>query len=96
MEQLKGYETGKKSGNAEKLGAVFIHGAGLNGNIWTDVAARLDRPALLLDGPHRHHAYEARRDLSFDDYAAALARKRRHGPRAGSSSSRTRSAARSR
>ncbi|TFE23736.1 alpha/beta fold hydrolase [Cohnella luojiensis] len=65
-------------GNAEsikeKIGFVFIHGAGLEGRIWKRVAESLDRPRLLVDFPLRQSAMESRRELTLHDYAKDVQR----------------------
>jgi pimeloyl-ACP methyl ester carboxylesterase len=58
----------------EKIGLVFIHGAGLEGNIWSQVAEGLGHPCLLVDYPMRRSPVDARSGLSLEDYAAHMIR----------------------
>jgi pimeloyl-ACP methyl ester carboxylesterase len=51
-------------------GLAFIHGAGLGGWIWEDVAPLVARPCLPTDFPHRDGDPSTRKGLSLDDYAA--------------------------
>lgn len=52
----------------ERIGFVFIHGAGLEGRVWEQVTDGLGFPALLADFPLRDKTYESRRRLKLQDY----------------------------
>ncbi|NBD25704.1 alpha/beta fold hydrolase [Paenibacillus glycinis] len=55
-----------------ETGMLFIHGAGLRGSIWEEVASGLGAPALLADFPFRDGGGQARLRLGLADYAAHL------------------------
>ncbi|WP_080832237.1 alpha/beta fold hydrolase [Cohnella massiliensis] len=59
---------------SEKTGFVFIHGAGLNGRVWSRVAENLDAPCLLAEFPCREGPAESRGGLSLAEYADCLRR----------------------
>lgn len=61
----------KKNTNKE-IGFVFIHGAGLEGRIWSNVAEGLGQPSLLLDFPLRKGPVDSRSDLALDDYVSHM------------------------
>lgn len=50
------------------LGVVFIHGAGLDGYIWENVAANLNYPSLMIDFLNRNDDHKANSKLRFEDY----------------------------
>lgn len=56
----------------EKIGFVFIHGAGLQGRVWEKVTDGLGYPALLAEFPLRDAAYESRRQLALQDYVTHI------------------------
>ncbi|MEF3303286.1 alpha/beta fold hydrolase [Paenibacillus sp. GYB003] len=61
----------------EQVGFVFIHGAGLNGEVWARVAEGLDSPYLLVDYPGGGNSgsgdpRSARRHLALQDYIAHM------------------------
>lgn len=56
----------------EKIGFLFIHGAGLNSRIWGKVLKDFDYPYLLLDFPYRTESVESREDLSLTDYVTLM------------------------
>lgn len=56
----------------EKVALVFIHGAGLDGRIWQEVANGLDQPCLMVEYPDRGDTGEALKGLRFTDYVAHL------------------------
>ncbi len=53
----------------ERLGIVFIHGAGLNGTIWEEVASGLSVPCLSAEYPYRDGGMKARESLSLRTYS---------------------------
>jgi len=58
----------------EKIGFLFVSGAGLDVRIWSEVAEGLDRPYLLVEYPHRQDSMEARQELSLADYIVHMKR----------------------
>jgi pimeloyl-ACP methyl ester carboxylesterase len=54
----------------ERLGIVFIHGAGLSGTVWEQVASGLSVPCLSAEYPYRDGGMKARESLSLRDYSA--------------------------
>ncbi|MCR8644991.1 alpha/beta hydrolase [Paenibacillus sp. N1-5-1-14] len=52
----------------EQVGVVFIHGAGLNGGIWSEVATDFQYPSLSIDLPMRAAEDASRKDLTLMDY----------------------------
>lgn len=58
----------------EKVGLVFIHGAGLGSRIWEQVAEGLESPYLSVDFPQRDVAEAHRQELSLQDYTAYIKR----------------------
>jgi len=59
---------------SEKIGFVFIYGAGLEGLVWRNVVEGFEHPCLLAEYPQRNGDYEARRGLSLGDYVAHMKR----------------------
>ncbi|MBM7568625.1 alpha/beta fold hydrolase [Paenibacillus sacheonensis] len=55
-----------------EIGFMFIHGAGLRGNVWEAVTSGLDVPVLLADFPYRDGSEQTRLALTLDDYASHL------------------------
>lgn len=53
------------------IGIVFIHGAGLNGSIWSDVIKEIQSPTLVIEFPNKGKDQESIDMLSFDDYVSA-------------------------
>lgn len=51
------------------IGLGFVHGAGLGGWIWADLAAALDVPHVSTDLPAREGEPAERMNLRLDDYA---------------------------
>lgn len=58
----------------DKIGLVFIHGAGLNSRIWEQVAAGLNCPYLLIDFPKQIGSKASRKGLTLQDYSAHINR----------------------
>lgn len=58
----------------EQVGVVFIHGVGLRGSVWREVAESLPNPCLLTDFPLRDAQEEERGGLSLEDYVDCLER----------------------
>ncbi|MBD0383221.1 alpha/beta fold hydrolase [Paenibacillus sedimenti] len=52
----------------ERIGFVFIHGAGLESRIWGQVVTGLESPSLLVDFPEREGDKTIRQSLSLQDY----------------------------
>ncbi|MBH5319658.1 alpha/beta hydrolase [Paenibacillus sp. GSMTC-2017] len=52
----------------EKIGFVFLHGAGLESSIWHGVTKELTAPFLLVDSPLRKGLDKDRSALKMDDY----------------------------
>jgi pimeloyl-ACP methyl ester carboxylesterase len=63
-----------QKGTQEKIGIVFINGAGLDSRIWGNVLKGLDHPCLLIDFPLRRGAFESRRELALADYVSHMKR----------------------
>lgn len=53
-----------------KIGMVFIHGAGLNGSIWDELLKEISIPFLVIDFPNKRAGKEID-ILTFDDYVSA-------------------------
>jgi hypothetical protein len=51
----------------EKIGFVFLNGAGLESRIWNKVVEGFDHPYLLVESPHRKSSFELRKELSMVD-----------------------------
>lgn len=51
-----------------KIGIVFIHGAGLGGFIWDDLKPLIKKPILTIEFPNREVGDKANNNLTFDDY----------------------------
>lgn len=58
--------------NNEQIGFVFIYGAGLHSEIWSQVVAELHHPYLLVDYPHREGDLALRQKLSLQDYITGI------------------------
>ena len=52
----------------EKLGIIFIHGAGLGNYIWKDLKPNLNYSSLMIEFPNRNVEDKANSKLSFEDY----------------------------
>jgi pimeloyl-ACP methyl ester carboxylesterase len=52
----------------EQIGFVFIHGAGLESQIWEHVVLGLENPCLLVNFPHREGLNKLRQRLTLEDY----------------------------
>ncbi|RED58157.1 alpha/beta fold hydrolase [Cohnella lupini] len=62
------------SNGERNIGIVFIHGAGLDGRVWDQVAQGLDIPCLQVEFPKGRQGMDSRRGLSLDDYVAGVQR----------------------
>ncbi len=51
-----------------KIGIVFINGAGLNSSIWNDLKIEIENPILSIDFPNRKLKNNPNAKLTFDDY----------------------------
>lgn len=60
--------------SSEKIGFVFIHGAGLEGLVWSKVVEGFDHPCLLAEFPHRKSSLDSRSGLSLEDYVTHMKR----------------------
>ena len=49
-------------------GLIFLHGAGLNKDIWQQVTPHLHYPALAINYPNRNKGDQANQHLTFSDY----------------------------
>jgi len=58
----------------EKIGFVFINGAGLEGQVWNKVVEGFDHPCLLVEFPSRNSSFNSRRGLSLEDYVGHMKR----------------------
>ncbi|MCQ6561181.1 alpha/beta fold hydrolase [Paenibacillus mendelii] len=58
----------------EKIGIVFVHGAGLTNGIWSGVVEGLDRPYLLGGYPLLSGQDLSRQGLTMDDYVTDMKR----------------------
>jgi pimeloyl-ACP methyl ester carboxylesterase len=58
----------------EKIGFVFVSGAGLESRIWGKVVEGLDQPCLLVDFPFRKDSVESRKELALADYVTHMKR----------------------
>ncbi|MFD0696147.1 alpha/beta fold hydrolase [Paenibacillus sp. GCM10027628] len=58
----------------DKIGFVFIHGAGLESRIWEQVVTGLESPYLLVNFPQSHGEKKGRQGLSLYDYTAHINR----------------------
>ncbi|MBW5448721.1 alpha/beta fold hydrolase [Cohnella sp. CFH 77786] len=56
----------------EKIGFVFINGAGLESRIWSKVVEGLDHPCLLVEFPLRKSSVDSRSELSLEDYVVHM------------------------
>lgn len=52
----------------DKIGIIFLHGAGLNSSIWDGLVSSTDHPVLSIDFPNRQSKVNANTNLSFDNY----------------------------
>lgn len=51
-----------------KIGIVFINGAGLNSSVWNDLKQIIDNPVLCIDFPNRKSNDNPNAKLTFNDY----------------------------
>lgn len=58
----------------EKIGFVFVNGAGLDGLVWNKVVEGFDHPCLFVEYPLRNSSFDSRRGLSLEDYATHMKR----------------------
>ncbi|MFF2889445.1 alpha/beta fold hydrolase [Paenibacillus sp. NPDC057967] len=58
----------------DRIGVVFIHGAGLKGEVWQMTSQYVDAPSLFIDLPMRSGKDEERCKLTFLDYCAEAIR----------------------
>jgi pimeloyl-ACP methyl ester carboxylesterase len=56
----------------EKIGFVFVSGAGLDIRIWNKVVEGLDHPYLLVEFPLRTDSIESRKELSLKEYTTYM------------------------
>ncbi|XOK62165.1 alpha/beta fold hydrolase [Paenibacillus elgii] len=63
-----------QEGTQEKIGFVFLSGAGLDNRIWSKVVDGLDYPHLMAAYPRRKDSMESRKKLSLDDYVTYVKR----------------------
>lgn len=59
---------------SEKIGFVFVHGAGLKGQIWSKVVEGFGYPFLLAEFPQRERSFDSRSGLSLEDYVTHMKR----------------------
>ncbi|TLS52780.1 alpha/beta hydrolase [Paenibacillus antri] len=52
----------------EKIGFVFVNGAGLEARVWSKVVEGFEHPYLLVEFPLRKSSFDSRRGLSLEDY----------------------------
>ncbi|KRF03141.1 alpha/beta hydrolase [Paenibacillus sp. Soil766] len=60
--------------SAQKIGFVFINGAGLEGLVWSKVVEGFEHPCLLAEFPQRKGSFDSRSDLSLEDYVTQMKR----------------------
>lgn len=58
----------------EKIGFVFIYGAGMERRIWEKVVAGFEYPCLLVDFPLRKGNNESRQELTLENYVTYIKR----------------------
>ncbi|KRE58223.1 alpha/beta fold hydrolase [Paenibacillus sp. Soil750] len=58
----------------DKIGFVFVNGAGLEGQVWSKVADNLEHPCLFAQFPLRKSSFDARSHLSLEDYVTHMKR----------------------
>lgn len=63
-----------KESRQDKIGFLFINGAGLESQNWDKVVEGLNHPCLLVDFPHRKGSVESRKELSLADYVNHMKR----------------------
>ncbi|MDQ6422822.1 alpha/beta hydrolase [Paenibacillus sp. LHD-117] len=56
----------------EQIGFLFVHGAGLRGNVWRKVAEEIDAPFLLADFPLRDGSELDRKKLGLSQYVQSI------------------------
>ena len=52
----------------DKLGVIFIHGAGLGKFIWNEIEPKLNYSSLMIEFPNRNFDDQANSKLSFEEY----------------------------
>ena len=52
----------------QKIGVVFLNGAGLNSSIWNDLKGKIPNPILLINFPNRKTEGNLNAKLTFDNY----------------------------
>ena len=60
--------------SSEKIGFVFVHGAGLEGLVWSKVVEGFDPPCLLAEFPQGKSSLDSRSGLSLEDYVTHMKR----------------------
>jgi len=58
----------------EKIGIVFVYGAGLESRIWNKVVEGIEHPCLLAEFPLRDRSFDSRGRLSLEDYVTHIKR----------------------
>jgi pimeloyl-ACP methyl ester carboxylesterase len=56
----------------EKIGFVFVNGAGMKSGVWSKVVEGMNHPCLLVDFPLREGTVEARKELALADYVVHM------------------------
>ncbi|MEK5060016.1 alpha/beta hydrolase [Paenibacillus sp. FSL H7-0326] len=56
----------------EKVGFVFINGAGLEGLVWSKVVEAFEHPFLLAEYPQRKGSVESRNGLTLENYVTEM------------------------
>lgn len=56
----------------EEIGFVFIHGASLEGQVWSKVVEGFEHPYLLVEFPLRKSSFDSRSGLSLEDYVTHM------------------------
>lgn len=56
----------------EKIGFVFMYGAGLESRIWSKVVEGFEHSYLLAESPLRDRSVDSRRRLSLEDYVTHM------------------------
>lgn len=56
----------------EKVGFVFVNGAGLEGLVWSKVVEEFEHPYILAEYPQRKGSVESRSGLSLEDYVTHM------------------------
>lgn len=56
----------------EKVGFVFVNGAGLEGLVWSKVVEEFEHPCILAEFPQRNGSVKSRSGLSLEDYVTHM------------------------